>query len=42
MPSEIRSRSWPWIATGVSVAVALFLAMVSTADTVQGELGGIV
>lgn len=38
MPSEIRSRSWPWIAIGVSVAVALFLAMVSPADTVQGEL----
>ncbi len=38
MSSEIRSRSWPWIAIGVSVAVALFLATVSPADTVQGEL----
>lgn len=38
MPSEIHSRSWPWMAIGVSVAVALALAIVSPADTVQGEL----
>jgi heme exporter protein C len=38
MSSEIPSRSWPWVAIGVSVAVALTLAMISPADAVQGEL----
>ncbi len=38
MPSEIPNRSWPWVAIGVSVAVALTLAMISPADAVQGDL----
>jgi len=38
MPSEIPSRRWPWAAVGVVVAVAVTLAMISPADTVQGEL----
>lgn len=38
MPSGIPNRSWPWVAIGVSVAVAWTLAMISPADAVQGDL----
>ena len=38
MPSEIPNRSWPWVAIGLSAAVALILAMISPADAVQGDL----
>jgi len=38
MPSEIPNPRWPWVAIGLSAAVAITLAMVSPSDTVQGDL----
>ncbi len=35
---QIPSRSWPWVAIGVSLTVAFILAMISPADSVQGDL----
>ena len=36
--AEIPTRRWPWVAIAISVAVAFVLAMVSPADSVQGNL----
>jgi len=38
LPAEIPTRRWPWVAIVVSVSVAFILAMVSPADSVQGNL----
>jgi heme exporter protein C len=38
MKVQARSRRWPWVAMGLSLAVAFTLSMVSPADSVQGDL----
>ncbi len=38
MPSEIPSRTWPWVAIVVAGAAAIVMAMASPADVVQGNL----
>lgn len=38
MKVQARSRRWPWVVMGLSLAVAFTLSMVSPADSVQGDL----
>ncbi len=38
MQAQALNRRWPWVAIGLSLAVAFALSMVSPADSVQGDL----
>lgn len=38
MKVQARSRRWPWVVMGLSLAVVFTLSMVSPADSVQGDL----
>jgi heme exporter protein C len=38
MQSQTRIRRWPWVAIGLSLAVAFTLSMISPADSVQRDL----
>jgi heme exporter protein C len=38
MTAQTRTRRWPWVASALSLLVAFTLAMVSPADSVQGDL----
>ncbi len=38
MQAQTRNRWWPWVAIGLSLAIAFTFSMISPADSVQGEL----
>ncbi|MEA3501546.1 MAG: cytochrome c biogenesis protein CcsA [Actinomycetota bacterium] len=38
MQAQTRIRRWPWVAIGLSLAVAFTFSMISPADSVQGDL----